>query len=175
MAHQKKKEKVRVSSMGLKGLYWKSGIVWWKCLVSLWNKVSMYASLTACLGIRMRTEKHQRQEYHTWHKDPKSWSPYTIDNNIKAIRNSLSFKCMQEPSPFVCVTCYSFGDSSLERDSVQHCILFRSIIRISSHCNSVLLMFINHSTTCFGHRRASSGVRRQNCHTALILVTCSSV
>jgi hypothetical protein len=43
-----------------------------------------------------------------------------------------------------------------------------------SQCNSVLLMFINHFTTCFDHRWPSSGVRCQNCHTAFIHV-CSHI
>jgi hypothetical protein len=73
----------------------------------------------AWAGGSMRRQKHQRQEYHTWHKDPRSWS----EDKIQAIRNSLLFKRMQEPSSFVCVTCYSFGDPSLERECVQHCIV----------------------------------------------------
>jgi hypothetical protein len=41
---------------------------------------------------------------------------------------------------------------------------------IPSQCSSVLLMFINHFTTCFSHRWPSSGVRCRNCHTARIHV-----
>jgi hypothetical protein len=38
MAQQKKKENVTIT--GLKGLYYKSDIIWWKRLVALCNTVS---------------------------------------------------------------------------------------------------------------------------------------